>query len=81
MTLNETDLWRIHDLSSVALDKISDALPGMLTTADDYRDAPDARAALTRAQNAIKELRCHLDRSYEFHNGGVEPKEGACSID
>lgn len=78
--LNETDLWRIRDLSDTALDMVRDALSGMLITDDDYRDATDARAALIRVQNAIRELRCHLVNSYEFRNGGVElKKEGLCT--
>jgi len=44
------------------------ALCGMLTTTTDYVDNPTARAALIKADTAVRTLLDYLDRNYEFGN-------------
>ena len=88
LSLNASGLWKTRIEAARALDKIDDALFGMLTSEPSCLDDPTARAYLTGAQRSIRELMAHLDANYDVNNfldgqgrGSLDLKEDSCLLD
>jgi hypothetical protein len=86
--LNASGLWRARILAVRALDKIDDALAGMLTDESDCTDNATSRAMLTGVQRSCLELIRHLDENYTVNNvldgrgrGSLELKEDSPCLD
>jgi hypothetical protein len=67
-------IWETHAFCQRFINEVSDC--AVLQTDDDGIDNPEARAVLTHASKAVRELRVFLQETYQFGgNGQAELRE------